>query len=102
MRFITTANMIAALLFVAGGTAVADTNGNSTKLRLQPVNVSGDSDAELLAERHLALYRTAQLQALQSAATADGGAGVEPPVTFSAIAALPLPPRSPVPPKTDQ
>jgi len=100
MRFITTANMIAALLFVTGGTALADANGN-TKLRLQTVNVSGDSDADLLAERHLALYRTSQLQAMQSAATADGGDGVEPPVTFSAIAALPLPPRSPVPPRTD-
>jgi hypothetical protein len=67
---------------------------------LQPVaNVTSESDADLLAERHLALYRASQQRQLLSSES-DGGDAVPPPARTSATAAIPLGPRAPALPET--
>lgn len=99
MRLVTRPKLLLALTCLACGHAMADSNSTlSRKHALQPVSVATDSDADLLAERHLALYRASRLQTPHS--EADGGDGIPQPVRSSATAAIPLAPRAPVLPES--
>lgn len=99
MRLNTRPKLLFILLCLACGNAVADSNTTlSRKTSLQPVRVTADSDADLLAERHLAFYRASRIETPQP--EADGGDGIPPPVRSSATAAIPLAPLAPALPES--
>jgi len=78
---------------------------DSASVRAAPVTASAveTSDANLLAERHLALYRAAQqIRAGAGAPQNLHEADTQPPIVrTSATAALPLGPRAPARSSTD-
>ena len=94
MRYITKATLVGAALAVASLPLIAADTVRSEPQSVRAVSASGGSDADVLAERHLALYRASQLPTVTSEAASENDADTAQTVArSSATAALPLPPR---------
>jgi hypothetical protein len=97
------APVLPALLVIVCAAPAAAHEGSSVRAAPVKASVVETSDANLLAERHLALYRAAQqiragASAPQNLHEADAQAAI---VRTSATAALPLGRRAPAHPSTD-
>jgi hypothetical protein len=90
-------------LFIVVCAQPAAAHDGSVRAAPLTTSVVESSDADLLAERHLALYRAAQqIQAGKSASQGLPEADAQPAIVrTSATAALPLGPRVPANPSTD-
>ena len=98
MRYITKATLVGAALTVASVPLIAADTVRSEPPSVRAVSASSGSDADVLAERHLALYRASQLPTVTSEAASENDADTgQVVVRSSATAALPLPPRVPSP-----
>lgn len=82
-----------ALLTMAGTANFAAADENHTDAA--PSKAANESNAALLADRHLAFYRAVRLPATTTESISEGDDSPAPVVRTSAIAAIPLPPPSP-------
>jgi hypothetical protein len=96
--------LLASLIVACAQPAAAD-NGHSGRATAPTINsMPGSSDADLLAERHLALYRAAQqprVSERSSGVDGDERDGPSLSIRTSATAALPLGPRIPANPSVE-
>jgi len=98
------APVLLASLIVACAQSAAAGDRHSVRAAPTTAPISGSSDAELLAERHLALYRAAQqprVSERSSGVDSDERDGPSLSIRTSATAALPLGPRIPANPSVE-